>query len=90
LTLTLACLNKKVNPKGTGDVMMMAAIRDIDDEVKSLYNRFAQEIYNYYYKSRGCAKGNVLYEIASGVAPTPQQQGSTPSTSSQAVPQQTP
>lgn len=26
LTLTLACLNKKVNPKGTGDVMMMAEI----------------------------------------------------------------
>ncbi|DAF42369.1 TPA_asm: N [Pinus flexilis virus 1] len=69
LTLTLACLSKKVNPKGTGDVTNMMAIRGADAEVKSLYEKFSQEIYNYYHKSKGCAKGNVLFEMAVGIEP---------------------
>lgn len=71
LTLTLANLSKKVNPRATGDIMQMMAIRGVDQEVKTIFEKFAQEIYNYYHKSAGCAKGNVLFKRAVGITEEP-------------------
>nr|DAZ90782.1 TPA_asm: nucleocapsid protein [Pinus yunnanensis virus 1] len=86
LTLTLANLSKKVNPRGTGDVMQMMAIRGADKEVKSIYEKFAQEIYNYYHQSEGCAKGNILFKRAVGIAEPPAAPAAAATPSSSATP----
>ncbi|DAZ87279.1 TPA_asm: nucleocapsid [Arceuthobium sichuanense virus 2] len=65
LTLTLGSLSKMVFTKGTmGNVLDMAALKDIDDYSKKLYENFAKRIYDYYHKSTDAAAANPVYEVA--------------------------
>lgn len=62
LALTLAFLRKMTTSKGTGDVMKIVALKDIDQGVKDIYQDFAREIHGLFGVSMESANNNPLFE----------------------------
>nr|DAZ90808.1 TPA_asm: nucleocapsid protein [Sciadopitys virus 1_Chi] len=61
LALILGNLKKMSSPRGTGDVLDMVALKNIDQDIKDMYKKFAKGIYDHFMASEEAAGGNEIF-----------------------------